>query len=475
VTALRRAPVFLLRTPRYSPYVAWILLALAGCATYQEKPLDPVATQASLEARRLDDAGLAAFLARSGAVAGEAWDFPKLVLAALYYNPEIEVARAQLRVSEAGIVTAGKRPNPDMDAAAGRATNPPSGEPAGLADIQLAFPFETADKRRHRMAQAEQLAESARLAMAATAWKVRGKVRDAMLDADAAAAESEILAGQVRVQESISAMLGRRVELGAASSLEQVQTGAALAQARLDAAAARARAAQARSRLAAAIGVPGQALDGVAISFRALEPPEPQLDNTALTRAALSARSDLQVALAQHAAADAALRLEIAKQWPDVQLAPAYSYDTGTNKFTFGVVRLALPLFDRNEGPIAEAEARRDEAAARFESLQASVLAQVGEALQAVAAAHAEREQASALERRARAQWTSTERRFQAEADDRLALASAQSALETARIALARARHDAQRSIAQLEDATQQPFFDPVSPAFAESPAGAKP
>ena len=179
-----------------------MLLALAGCAAYPEKPLDPAATRASLEARRLDDAGLAAFIARSGAVSGEAWDFPKLVLAAVYFNPEMEVARAQLRVSEAGIVAAGKRPNPDLDAAAGRASNPPNGEPAGLADIQLAFPFETADKRRHRMAQAEQLAEAARLAIAATAWKVRGQVRDAMLDADAAAAESGILAEQVRVQES---------------------------------------------------------------------------------------------------------------------------------------------------------------------------------------------------------------------------------------------------------------------------------
>jgi len=453
-----------------------MLLALAGCATYQEKPLDPAATQASLEARRLDDAGLAAFMARSGIVADDTWDFPRLVLAAVYFNPEIEVVRAQLRVGEAGIAVAGKRPNPDVDAAAGRATNPPSGEPAGLADIQLAFPFETADKRRHRVARAEQLAQSARLAIAATAWKVRGQVRDAMLDADAAAAESEILAGQVRVQESISAMLRGRVELGAASSLEQVQAGAALAQARLDAAAAHARAAQARSRLAAAIGVPGRALDGVAISFRALEPPEPQLDKHALTRAALAQRSDLHVALSQHAAADAALRLEIAKQYPDVQLAPAYSYDTGTNKFTFGVVRLALPLFDRNEGPIAEAEARRDEAAARFESLQASVLAQVEEALHAVEAAHAEREQAVALEQRARAHWTSTERRFQAEADDRLALALAQSALDTSRMALARARHDAQRSIAQLEDATQQPFFDPCAAAFGgQLPAAAKP
>jgi outer membrane protein, heavy metal efflux system len=462
--------------PARSLHIAWLLLALAGCATYNAQPVDPATTQASFEARRLDDAGLAAFIARSGASAGEAWDFPKLVLAALYYNPEIEVARAQLRVSEAGIVAAGKRPNPDLDAAAGRATNPPNGEPAGLAGIQLAFPFETADKRAHRIARAEQLSESARLALATTAWKVRGKVRDALLDADAAAAESEILADLVRVQQSMFEMLRRRVELGAASSLEQGRAGTSLAQARLDEAAARAKAAQARSRLAAAIGVPERALDGVAISSGALEPPEPQLDPPMLGRDALSGRADVRAALARHAAADAALRLEIANQYPDVQLAPAYSYDTGTNKFTIGVVRLTLPLLDRNEGPIAEAQARRDEAAAQFESLQASVLAQVEEALHAVAAARAGREQAEAMHQRAQAQWTSVERRFEREEEDRLALASARSALDAARVALARARHDAQRAIAQLEDATQQPFFDPGSPAFAgRLPAGTKP
>lgn len=462
--------------PHRSFHVAWVLLALAGCATYHPKPLDPAATKQSFEARRLDDAKLAAFLARSGAKATGPWDFSTLALAGLYYNRDLEVARAKWRVSRAAIVTAGRRPNPDLDAAGGRATNAPSGEPSGLADLQLAFPFETADKREHRIARAERLSESARLAIATAAWKVRGEVRDALLDEAAAADEAGILADQVRVQQSIVEMLARRVELGAASSLEQARAATALAQAHLDETAARAKAVQARSRLAAAIGVPEHALDGVAISFRGLEPLEPPVDPPTLRREALFGRTDLRAALANHAAADAALRLEIANQYPDVQLAPAYSYDTGTNKFTIGVVRLTLPLLDRNAGPIAEAKARRDATAAQFESLQASILAQVEQARHAVAAARAERVQAEALEQRQHAQWASVERRFRSGEDDRLVLASARSALGTARVSAAKGRYDVERAVAQLEDATQKPFIDADSPAFrGEAPQGAKP
>ncbi len=449
-----------------SLHVAWLVLALAGCAAYRPQPVDPAASLAAFEAHRLDDAKLAHFLARSGGDVAAPWDLRNLALAGLYYNSQLEAARAKWRVTRAAIATAGKRPNPDLDAAAGRATNAPAGEPSRLADIQVGFPFETAGKRGDRITRAEGLSEAARLAIATTAWKVRGEVRDALIDAASASAESAILADEVRVQESILAMLARRVELGAASSLDEARAGGALAQARLDEAAARAKGIQARSRLAAAIGVPEQALDGVAVSFRGLEPADPREDVVALRRAALFERSDLRAALATHAAADAALRLEIAKQYPDVEIAPAYSYDTGTNKFTIGLVRLSLPLLDRNAGPIAEAKAQRDETAAQFEALQASVLAQLEQALHALASARAEREHAAAIESRQRAQWERVERRFRSGEDDRLALESARLALETARLSAAKARHDAQRAIAQLEDATQQPYFDAASPAF---------
>lgn len=76
-------------------------------------------------------------------------------------------------------------------------------------------------------------------------------------------------------------------------------------------------------------------------------------------------RLDLRRALADYAASEAALQLELAKQYPNVHLGPGYVFEEGDNKFQIGV-SVALPVLNRNEGPIAEVRARREEAGAKF-------------------------------------------------------------------------------------------------------------
>ena len=62
--------------------------------------------------------------------------------------------------------------------------------------------------------------------------------------------------------------------------------------------------------------------------------------------------------LKEHPLTVADLQLEIAKQYPDVDLGPGYSYEERRSYFTVGL-SAAIPLLDRNQGPIAQAEARR--------------------------------------------------------------------------------------------------------------------
>ncbi len=99
----------------------WLLVVvtglLTGCATYQPRPLEPSRSEATFRGRSLSDPGLRAFAeAHRGNRAGDwppkAWDLESLVLVAFYYHPDLEVARARVSVAEAGIRTAGARPNP---------------------------------------------------------------------------------------------------------------------------------------------------------------------------------------------------------------------------------------------------------------------------------------------------------------------------------------------------------------------------
>ena len=60
-------------------------------------------------------------------------------------------------------------------------------------------------------------------------------------------------------------------------------------------------------------------------------------------------------ALDAYAASEAALRLELARQYPDLHLGTGYQFDQGQNKWGLGL-SLELPVMNRNEGPIAEAD-----------------------------------------------------------------------------------------------------------------------
>jgi outer membrane protein TolC len=94
-------------------------------------------------------------------------------------------------------------------------------------------------------------------------------------------------------------------------------------------------------------------------------------------------------ALAEYEAAEADLRLEIAKQYPDFDIGPGYTFEERNNFFTTGFATV-LPIRNRNQGPIAEAEARRKEVGARFLATQAQVIAESESALASYRTALAE-------------------------------------------------------------------------------------
>ena len=58
--------------------------------------------------------------------------------------------------------------------------------------------------------------------------------------------------------------------------------------------------------------------------------------------------------LAEYQASQSALQLEIARQYPDVQLGPGYEFDQGDNKWMLGL-GVTLPVFNQNQGAIAAA------------------------------------------------------------------------------------------------------------------------
>lgn len=436
---------------------------LTGCATYHPQPIALAQLAQRFEERTLASAELRAYFARQLGHDIDPWPLPgwnreMLTLAAWYYSPALDIVRAQWGTAKAGIDVAGAIPNPVLQLPFQYATpNPGPGAP-WIVGPALDIPIETAHKRGYRINQASQLSETARLTIGNEAWKVRSQVRDALISLYAARQHGEFLSHKADAQQQIVAMVTKRRSVGENSGPDVDAAMLASTQAQTDLAAARRARQDARAQLATAIGVPVAALDGVPLDFDAFGTAPPAPPSADAQREAVFHRADLMASLAEYAAAESALQLEVAKQYPDIHFGPGYTYDTGTHKIAFGLAGITLPVFDQNQGGIAQAEAKRKEAAARTAALQDTILNDLDHALAHYQASQdAVRFSVTHLET-ARKQLESKAASFTAGAADRLTFTQARVDYQASEIAHLDAVVAAQQAAGTLEDAMQQPL-----------------
>ncbi|NBV24390.1 MAG: TolC family protein [Proteobacteria bacterium] len=445
------------------------LVLLTGCATYEPKPLTPADTASAFDQRSLESPALRAFIEQQLGhelkvwppvpARPPGWTLPLLTLAAYYYHPSLEVARANWAEAQAAIITAGGRPNPTLTLSPGYNFNAASGVTPWMPGVAFDLPLETMGKRGLRVLRAQYSAEAARWQLAATAWQVRAGVRDALLNYNDAAKRFELLHAQHQLHEQWLQRLQERAAAGAISRAELMPTRIALEKLRLEINEMMSTQPQARIHLAEALGVPGAALNraigtGAAWSF----PTATHLTTTQARQHALTHRADIAALLAEYEAAQAALRLEIARQYPDVHLGSGFQWDQGESKWTFLNVSAELPVLNRNQGPIAEAQARRASAAARVEAAQAKAVAEIGAAFAAHAAALGRVNSTELLTTQHKRQAENIEAQVRAGALDVLDRIGAQ--LELAQWELIRwdANVKAMQALARLEDVLQTPL-----------------
>ena len=140
---------------------------------------------------------------------------------------------------------------------------------------------------------------------------------------------AELLQKQFAAQRQIVKLLQQRFDAGEISRPELTTAQIALNKTQLDLSAARSKQSDARSRLAEALGVSAAALDGENFNFDFTPPDAMQLTSADARGVALRTRADILAALADYAAAEADLRLQIAKQFPDLHIGPGYAWNSG--------------------------------------------------------------------------------------------------------------------------------------------------
>lgn len=460
---------------------------------YHAEPLEPARMASSIETRSLSDSGLVTFIRRNAAAgaaaepnAGRPWDLTTLTLAAFYYSPDLDVARAEYGIARADIVTAGARPNPTLAVVPTRTvseTERAAATAAGLTPWALSFaldlPLDLFHHRGYRIARARHLADSARFGIAQTAWDIRDRVRTAIVALAAARARTAVQTTLVSRREALVSLVERRLSVGEASQLDVSRERMLRDQARLALRGDERATTGALDGLAGALGVPADALAHVAIaagSADTLPPPSALPPADSLRRLALLGRADVLAALAAYDAAESGLALEVARQYPDLHLLPALAWDRGEQKISAGASSV-LPVLSGNRGPILAAAARRRAGAARVLQLQVRVLGQLDSALAGYRTASAEVAAADSLLAAERRTSAGVAVQFRAGEVDRVALVSTQIEVSTIELLRLDALLAGRRALGRLEDAVQRPLIGGPVPAAdqARSPAAAPP
>lgn len=368
---------------------AALLAACGGYRSYAPVPLDRTERAFTHAARRLNDAGLARFLAEHGAGSLDSVVTPTtLALVAIYFRSDLAESRAQVEAALAGEITSGTRPPLAAAATTGRRL-PGSGGGGPSWSVALAggLTLETGGKRGARLARAGAVTLATKLRLQAAAWRVAQDARIAAIRSQATERDLAGASAEVAELRIVSILLRARYAEGRISlaDLAQAETEALTAVVGLTQA-RRART-DARAALARALGVSLPAVERMTMrnelrsacetadSTRA----DSSTSTPALELIALRQREDVGAALADYAVAEADLRLQITQQYPDLVIGPGIAWDNGIGRWLLSIGSGAIPAA-RNRGPIAEAQARRVLQAARYSVLEDSVLAQVDSA-----------------------------------------------------------------------------------------------
>ena len=308
---------------------------------------------------------------------------------AVQRNLGLLAQRANLSVADAAVVTARLRPNPVVSGGAnsldwlGTGFNDVNGAGPQEYAVRVDVPFERARKRELRAELADQGKRIAEAQFAEAMRRVKLDVVLASIDVLEARARLQLAEDNLQALERLVQLNERRLTSGAIPQLEVSRSRVAMLQYRGNVRSAQLALTQARLKLLPLVGrKPDDAL--VDIDDRlGLTPPIASPDLAALQQAARVSRPDLVAAQREQARTQADLRLQIAQGKVDYALGAEYRRQQGVNGRgnLLGLFFSApLPVFNRNQGEIARAEAECDKATRSVTALETDLAGEVASA-----------------------------------------------------------------------------------------------
>ncbi len=332
---------------------------------------------------------LAGLAFAAGAASQEPAEPPELsieqaVAEALRNNPSLSAERVNTTIAEAGIVTAGLRPNPVVSAGGdhldllGTRFNEMNGGGPAEFNLRTDYLIERGQKRRRRIDVAKDVREVAGYAIRDSARAVALETQIAFIDAllarDTVALAIQNLQSLNRIVEINEA----RLRAGDISKVELIRSRLAALQFQNSVRESELRLNTTLTRLGTLMGRKRRdSIKGVIGQFRR----DPRISPLQeLQDRAMRMRPDILAARAEVARADAEYRLQLAQAKWDYGVGSEYRRQQGVNGRSNSLgffLEVPLPIFDRNQGEIARAAAERRQAELRRTAREQAVTAEV--------------------------------------------------------------------------------------------------
>jgi cobalt-zinc-cadmium efflux system outer membrane protein len=295
---------------------------------------------------------------------------------------------------------------------------------------------------------------------------LQARTRELYMQLRAAYAEVSLRRNQVGEKAALvgsaaeSAELAIKLaEIGTATRLDVNLLELEFQERRLAVADAESAVVEAETALATLLGVPHSTLAGRALQALRFEGQWPAL--VELRSLLVENHADLARLRADFAEADAALRLELARQIPDLELGAAFEQEVGEQTDLIGIgIGIELPVFDRNQQEIAAARGEREAVRVRYESTLSAALADLDGALVRYRLLS---ERRAMLEQdllpRAKSALADAEKLLAAGAIEALRLLELQRGERQALLELMEAEAERVRAMLAIESAIGRPFF----------------
>ena len=323
------------------------------------------------------------------------------------HNPEVLKAKQDVSIAEAGIISAGAIPNPQLATQFGFGPAWTKTIAWNTQQIGINQIVETGGKRAARLRLARSQKTATTLQLDSLRFDLRTRIRRVYAELAAAQAFVKVIESQRALTARLVEIAIERFKAGSTPEAEIIQARLNLNQYDAQRNSAQGRIRQAQIQLSILLGEP-VAPNLIAIDHGLFEsesdsndlvpqPDKPLPDESVLLQSAIGVRPDLLVAKQQLNVSTKQIALAKSQRIPDVILGSGFAYSTfkdlePPDKQQFGAylnVNMDLPIFYRKQGEIMSARVSQDQARTQALIVQNRATAEVKAAYENVRLARA--------------------------------------------------------------------------------------